>query len=151
MLKCAPIITPDGLRDALELAYDCYRDMEHARRGEDFFRREVDFARTTGAVLGGKLKLWGIADGALRGVAALEDSRLVKYIFVEERYRCRGLGSALVEAMCDWLREEKVGELYAYATRSSAGFFTALGFRPADRAEPEDRWGVEVVEVRLEV
>ena len=149
MLKCAPIITPDGIRDALDLARDCYASMEHTAKGEEFFFRELEFAKINGDLLAGSLRLWGLADSELRAVCALENGSEVKFIFVEEHYRRVGLGTVLVEAMSDYAVEQHVDGLTAYATRDSAGFFTELGFTPISAME--ERWGLEIVKVKLEL
>lgn len=149
MLKCAPIITPDGVRDALDFARDCYASMEHTAKGEEFFYRELEFARINGGLLAGSLRLWGLADSDLRAVCALENGSQVKFIFVEERYRRVGLGSVLIEAMSDYAAEQHADAITAYATRKSAGFFTALGFLPISAME--ERWGLEIVRVKLEL
>lgn len=150
MLKCAPILTPDAVRGALDLARRCFDALDEADdRSRASFRRATEFSNIFGGIMAGELKLWGCADTELRAMCALRGGSHIMLLFVDAPYRRHGLGEALVEAMRDEARRSGHGSLTANATPSAAGFYRHLGFIPT--ADVQKRDGITYLPVKLEL
>ena len=148
MLKCAPVITRDGVRDALELARRIFAALPEATpQATASFERATELGAVMGGIMAGELKLWGCADTDLRAMCALRGGNHVMLLFVDERYRRHGIGEALVEAMRDEALAQGASTLTANATPSSAGFYRRLGFSPT--AEVQQRDGIAYLPVQL--
>ncbi len=151
MLKCAPIITPDGVRDALDLARDCYDALPNTTaEGRRAFARATDFSRVMGGIMAGELKLFGIGDPALRGVACTsQHGEHIMLLFVEEGYRGRRLGTALIDAVAESARDEHISRLTVNAEPDAVGFYEKMGFVTVSAAQERD--GIAFVEMAAEI
>jgi GNAT superfamily N-acetyltransferase len=60
-----------------------------------------------------------------------EDTGFLDEVFVEERYRNKGIGSRLVKAMIGWFRKNKIKiiNIQAYAQNLSINLYRKLGFK----------------------
>lgn len=74
-----------------------------------------------------------VAQSTIIGVATLRNSTHLSLLFVEEQYHRQGVGRALLERMCDYLRRE-AGECYmsVMAAPYAVNFYKKLGFRAVE-------------------
>lgn len=150
ILQIAPIITPDAVREALALARRCFDSLDEATdEGRRSFLAATEFPAVQGNIMAGNLKLWGCADSDLRAMCALRGGEHIMLLFVDARYRRRGLGEALVEAMRDEAVTHGYKRLTANATPSSLGFYERLGF--VITAEEQTRDGITFIPVELDL
>ena len=150
ILQIAPILTPDAVRESLALARRCFDALDEATdEGRSAFRSATEFPTVQGHILAGDLKLWGCADSDLRAMGALRGGEHITFLFVDKRYRLRGLGEALVEAMRDEATTHGHTRLTANATPSSLGFYERLGFE--QMAEEQTRDGITFIPVELDL
>jgi GNAT superfamily N-acetyltransferase len=73
------------------------------------------------------------------GVASMRNGNHLSLLFVDEEYQHRGIGSHLMQYMCDYL-ENEAGENFMSlkAAPSAVGFYKKQGFRPV---KPEEASG----------
>ena len=150
ILQIAPIISRDGVSDALDLARRCFDSLDEATyEGRRSFNAATELSAVMGQIFAGELKLWGCADDDLRGMCALKNGEHIMLLFVDARYRRRGLGEAMVEAMRTEAVTHGFTRLTANATPSSLPFYERLGFVPS--AEEQIRDGISFVPVELDL
>lgn len=151
MLKCAPIITPDGIRDALDLARDCYDALPNTTaEGRKSFARATDYSRVMGGIMAGELKLFGIGDPTLRGVACTsQHGEHIMLLFVENGYRGRRLGTALIETVMENARDEHITRMTVNAEPDAVRFYEKFGFETTSAAQERD--GIAFVEMAVEL
>ena len=80
-------------------------------------------------------------EGEVIGVAGLEiccDNALLRSVAVDQRYRSRGVGRALVTRLIAQAEARGLRALYLLTT-TAEHYFPSFGFRPIERSEvPED-------------
>ena len=98
--------------------------------GRQNFRSFIMDDRLYQAFLKGSYQLLTALDGdRIIGVGSLRNINHLSLLFVEEAYHLKGVGRAIVEYLCDYLKNE-VGERYISVTASPCGleFYKKMGF-----------------------
>jgi GNAT superfamily N-acetyltransferase len=107
---------------------------------EDFWA-STDFEYMIHRMGDGALQFWGALDGdRLVGVCALRELCRVELLFVAEDFQGQGAGAALLkQALLDAKAlHPLLSRVTVEALGDSAGFFRAVGFRPAGAAYVEE-------------
>lgn len=115
--------SPEGIRNFLDFITD-----------EELFK---DF------LMGRYLMMLALANGKVIGAATVRDRNHLSLLFVDERYHRKGIGRALMETMCAYLRDEQ-GEclMTLKAAPYAVGFYERLGFMATG---PEEHYsGIQV-------
>ena len=98
--------------------------------GRRNFRGFIMDDRLYQAFLKGSYQLLTALDGdRIIGVGSLRNINHLSLLFVEEAYHLKGVGRAMLEYLCDYLKNE-VGERYISVTASPYGleFYIKMGF-----------------------
>lgn len=98
--------------------------------GIERFRSFITDERLEQAFAEGKYQLLLALDGdRVIGVGSLRAINHLSLLFVDGAYHHKGIGRALIEALCDYLKNE-LGERYVslQASPYAVGFYKKLGF-----------------------
>ena len=153
-MELGRVITPDAVREALDLARDEFFGEHPAGElppeAAAKFISATDFASFSGRMLAGSRMMWACRDGGrLRGMLALDGAREILLFFVSRDYRRHGIGRALAAAACEYALENGADELTAFVPLTSERFFTRLGFERCGEECVRD--GVAGIDMRCDV
>lgn len=92
---------------------------------------------------GDYLMLVAIAEGAVIGAATVRDGNHLSLLFVEENYHYHGVGRALMDNMCHYLKSQAGWRTMTLKSSPYAvGFYERLGF---EATGPEEHYsGIQV-------
>lgn len=124
-----------------------YEGNEHTKEGiRNFFDFITDDELYT-AFLKGSYQMMVAVDGnKIIGAGTIRNGNHLSLLFVDEDYHCRGVGRAIMDSLCRYLKEE-AGERYMSlkAAPYAVDFYHRLGFRTV---KPEEEYsGIRVTEM----
>ncbi len=94
-------------------------------------------------LMGDYLMLVALDKGRVIGAATVRDGNHLSLLFVDERYHRQGVGRALMDTMCHYLKEESGWRTMTLKSAPFAvGFYERLGF---EATGPEEHYsGIQV-------
>ncbi len=124
-----------------------YEGKEYTKEGiRNFFDFITDDELYT-AFLKGSYQMMVAVDGnKIIGAGTIRNGNHLSLLFVDEDYHCRGVGRAIMDSLCRYLKEE-AGERYMSlkAAPYAVDFYHRLGFRTV---KPEEEYsGIRVTEM----
>ena len=124
-----------------------YEGQQHTKEGiRNFFDFITDDELYT-AFLKGSYQMMVAVDGnKIIGAGTIRNGNHLSLLFVDEDYHCRGVGRAIMDSLCRYLKEE-AGERYMSlkAAPYAVDFYHRLGFRTV---KPEEEYsGIRVTEM----
>ena len=124
-----------------------YEGKEDTKEGiRNFFDFITDDELYT-AFLKGSYQMMVAVDGnKIIGAGTIRNGNHLSLLFVDEDYHCRGVGRAIMDSLCRYLKEE-AGERYMSlkAAPYAVDFYHRLGFRTV---KPEEEYsGIRVTEM----
>ena len=124
-----------------------YEGTEYTKEGiRNFFDFITDDELYT-AFLKGSYQMMVAVDGnKIIGAGTIRNGNHLSLLFVDEDYHCRGVGRAIMDSLCRYLKEE-AGERYMSlkAAPYAVDFYHRLGFRTV---KPEEEYsGIRVTEM----
>ena len=124
-----------------------YEGKEYTKEGiRNFFDFITDDELYT-AFLKGSYQMMVAVDGnKIIGAGTIRNGNHISLLFVDEDYHCRGVGRAIMDSLCRYLKEE-AGERYMSlkAAPYAVDFYHRLGFRTV---KPEEEYsGIRVTEM----
>ena len=124
-----------------------YEGKEYTKEGiRNFFDFITDDELYT-AFLKGSYQMMVAVDGnKIIGAGTIRNGNHLSLLFVDEDYHCRGVGRAIMDSLCRYLKEE-AGERYMSlkAAPYAVDFYHRLGFRTVK--PEEDYSGIRVTEM----
>ena len=73
--------------------------------------------------------LWVALDGnQVIGLISLRSGRFISLLFVDEKYHRQGVGRALMEVLCDYLREKNISFCTVKSSPYAVEFYHKTGF-----------------------
>lgn len=108
-----------------------YEGEIYTREGIENFYQFISDDDLYRAFLKGKyLMLVALDKGRVIGAATVRDHNHLSLLFVDEEYHCQGIGSALLNRICKYLKQEE-GERYVSlnAAPGAVAFYHKQGFR----------------------
>jgi len=124
-----------------------YEGKEYTKEGiRNFFDFITDDELYT-AFLKGSYQMMVAVDGnKIIGAGTIRNGNHLSLLFVDEDYHCRGVGRAIMDSLCRYLKEE-AGERYMSlkAAPYAVDFYHRLGFRTV---KPKEEYsGIRVTEM----
>ena len=124
-----------------------YEGKEYTKEGiRNFFDFITDDELYT-AFLKGSYQMMVAVDGnKIIGAGTIRNGNHLSLLFVDEDYHCRGVGRAIMDSLCRYLKEE-AGErdMSLKAAPYAGDFYHRLGFRTV---KPEEEYsGIRVTEM----
>ena len=124
-----------------------YEGKEYTKEGiRNFFDFITDDELYT-AFLKGSYQMMVAVDGnKIIGAGTIRNGNHLSLLFVDEDYHCRGVGRAIMDSLCRYLKEE-AGErsMSLKAAPNAVDFYHRLGFRTV---KPEEEYsGIRVTEM----
>lgn len=138
---------PQDWEQTMEMVWKTFLKFDacdYTREGIKNFHNFITDEELYQAFLRGKYQLMLALDGdRVIGAASIRNINHLSLLFVDEEYHLRGVGRALMERLCLYLRDE-VGERYMSLKSSpyAVDFYRKLGFQVV-RPE-EDYAGIKV-------
>ncbi|MCR5717385.1 MAG: GNAT family N-acetyltransferase [Lachnospiraceae bacterium] len=118
---------------ATELAWITFLRFEAADYGEEgttSFRNFLSDALLRRMFLMGEYLLFvATIDEHIVGMITLRNTNHISLLFVDEAYHHRGIGTALIEYACEYLRGEHQWKITIDAAPYAVDFYHRLGFR----------------------
>ena len=108
-----------------------YEGEIYTREGIENFYQFISDDDLYRAFLKGKYRMMVALDkGHVIGAVTVRDHNHLSLLFVDEEYHCQGVGSALLNRICKYLKQEE-GERYVSlnAAPGAVAFYRKLGFR----------------------
>ncbi len=124
-----------------------YEGKEYTKEGiRNFFDFITDDELYT-AFLKGSYQMMVAVDGnKIIGAGTIRNGNHLSLLFVDEDYHCRGVGRAIMDSLCRYLKEEAGGRYMSLkAAPYAVDFYHRLGFRTV---KPEEEYsGIRVTEM----
>ncbi len=124
---------PDDWEEAVDMVWKTFMEFEAPDYSEEGISNFKDFL-TDGVIyrmfLDGNYPMFvAVSGGKIVGVVSVRNRNRISLLFVDAAYHRHGIGSALVERMNKYLKEEKK-ELYVtvMAAPYAVGFYRTIGF-----------------------
>ena len=108
-----------------------YEGEIYTREGIENFYQFISDDDLYRAFLKGKYRMMVALDqDQVIGAVTVRDHNHLSLLFVDEEYHCQGVGSALLNCICKYLKQEE-GERYVSlnAAPGAVAFYRKLGFR----------------------
>lgn len=124
---------PEDWKKSMDMVWDTFIKYEGEDYSSEGIRNFYDFIYDKGlyrSFLNGDYMAMVAADGdRIIGFASIRDGNLLSLLFVEESYHKEGVGSALVERLCTYLKRE-MGQtcMKVKASPYGLGFYEKIGF-----------------------
>ena len=124
---------PEDWKKAMDMVWDTFMKYEGEDYSSEGIRNFYDFIYDEGlyrSFLNGDYMAIVAVDGEqIVGFASIRDGNLLSLLFVEESYHKEGIGSALVERLCTYLKRE-MGQtcMKVKASPYGLGFYERIGF-----------------------
>lgn len=123
-----------------------YEGKEYTKEGiRNFFDFITDDELYT-AFLKGSYQMMVAVDGnKIIGAGTIRNGNHLSLLFVDEDYHCRGVGRAIMDSLCRYLKEEGERYMSLKAAPYAVDFYHRLGFRTV---KPEEEYsGIRVTEM----
>ena len=100
--------------------------------------------------MGAYQMLVAVCEGKIIGLITLRDKTHISLLFVEEKHQFRGVGRALVQRLCRYLRDE-AGERHVTVNAAPYGveFYHRIGFRDTGPESTSDGMRYTPMEIRF--
>lgn len=124
---------PEDWKKSMDMVWDTFIKYEGEDYSSEGIRNFYDFIYDKGlyrSFLNGDYMAMVATDGdRIIGFASIRDGNLLSLLFVEESYHKEGVGSALVERLCTYLKRE-MGQtcMKVKASPYGLGFYEKIGF-----------------------
>lgn len=124
---------PEDWKAAMDMVWDTFIKFEGEDYSNEGIRNFYDFIYDGGlyrSFLSGDYMAMVAMDGdKVIGFASIRDGNLLSLLFVEESYHKMGVGRALVERLCEYLKRE-MGQtcMKVKASPYGLGFYKRIGF-----------------------
>ena len=150
-------INREEYRPAMKLCWRVFCEFQSGLTGsegmESFSRFINDETLHTVFLNGGFPVIAAFDDGAMIGVAAVRNGPHLSLLFVEGCYQNMGVGRALLDYTCEWLRTTRSwlggSKLTVNASITGEGFYRRLGFRDTGRRIHKN--GVDYTPMEIEL
>jgi len=126
-------LKPQEWSDGMALAWRTFLKFESAEydpEGVRSFYRFVIDEDLEKMFLIGEYKAIGAFDGdEIVGIIGLRNSNFLSILFVDERYHRRGIATALVQTLADYVRSQgRKTRLLVFSSPYAVGFYHKIGF-----------------------
>ena len=113
---------------------------------KNFFDFITDETLHDGFLKGSYQMMVALADGSVIGAGSIRSHNLLSLLFVDEEYHRRGVGRAIMNRLCTYLKDE-AGERYmsVKAAPYAVNFYRKLGFRAV--APEQEISGIRVTDM----
>ena len=137
-------LTPDHLRNALELVWEVFEEYEapdYEEMGVKTFQHFIEYHSMLEKMKCGEMKFWGCFQNSyLVGVVAIRPVQHISLLFVRGQFHHLGVASRLVRMAISDIRDGKPEIPYVTVNSSpyAVGFYKAVGFEPLGAEEARD-------------
>lgn len=124
---------PEDWKKAMDMVWDTFIKFEGEDYSSEGIRNFYDFIYDDGLyrsfINGDYLAMVALDGEKIVGFASVRDGNLLSLLFVEESYHREGIGKALVDRFCTYLKRE-MGQTYMKVKASpyGLGFYERIGF-----------------------
>lgn len=137
-------ISPDKLRDALDLVWEVFEQFEvpdYEEMGVQTFRHFIEYSHMVEKVRQGKMRFWGCyLNNYLVGVVALREGQHISLLFVRGRFHHLGIATKLVKIAVDAVEADdpRIRAVTVNASPYAVGFYEKVGFVPLKGEQKAD-------------
>ena len=151
MVRCAYHSDWDG---AMKLAWDTFARFDapdYSQEGIDNFRKFVNDEMLHKMFLAGQYQLFVAVEGdKCVGMLTLRERKHISLLFVDERYHRNGIGSALINYVSLYARDEEgLDRLTVNASPYAVGFYHKKGF--VDMSKETEADGIRFTPMELKI
>ena len=120
-----------------------YEGNDYTEAGIESFREFITDEGLYESFLRGKYQVMvALDDGKIIGMASVRNYNHLSLLFVDENYHRKGVGRALMDEMCRYLKEQGEKYMSLKASPYALKFYKKLGFRAV---KPEEEYsGIRV-------
>lgn len=137
-------ITPERLRDALDLVWEVFEQFEvpdYEEMGIQTFRHFIEYSAMVEKVRQGEMRFWGCyLNNYLVGVVALRTGQHISLLFVRGRFHHLGIATQLVQLAVETVaaEEPEIRAVTVNASPYAVGFYKKIGFTPLKEEQKAD-------------
>lgn len=137
-------ITPEKLRDALDLVWEVFEQYEvpdYEEMGIQTFRHFIEYSRMVEKVRQGEMRFWGCyLNNYLVGVIALREGQHISLLFVRGKFHHLGIATQLVQIAVAAIEAEdpKIRAVTVNASPYAVAFYKKIGFAALKEEQKAD-------------
>ena len=143
----------DEWEDAMALAWRTFQRFEAHEYSAEGVKNFLDFISDNSLrkmFMIGEYHLWVALDGnRIIGLISLRSGRFISLLFVDEKYHKQGVGRALMETLCNYLREKNISFCTVKSSPYAVKFYHKLGFYDLEPERVEA--GMRVTSMRKDI
>lgn len=122
----------DEWEDAMALVWRTFQRFEAHEYSPEGVKNFLDFISDNALrkmFMIHEYHLWVALDGnQVIGLISLRSGRFISLLFVDEKYHRQGVGRALMEVLCDYLREKNISFCTVKSSPYAVEFYHKTGF-----------------------